>query len=107
MKLGTQIRFEDGREATVVYNSLIGVGIKWGLHDPDPKEFEGTTGNTVDERKPLDWPWQPEALLRKPWPGCERHGFKPEECVPDRYDITRDGLTPNIAVSGGGGADVH
>ena len=38
MKLGTQIRLPDGREGTVVYNSLIGVGIKWGLHDPDPED---------------------------------------------------------------------
>ena len=42
MKLGTQIRFSDGRIATVIYNSLVGVGIKWGSHDPDTKDFEST-----------------------------------------------------------------
>jgi len=30
MKLGTVVRLPDGREGTVVFNSLIGVGIKWG-----------------------------------------------------------------------------
>ena len=52
MKLGTHIRLPDGREATVVYNSLIGVGIKWGLHNPDPADFEGTDGNTVSTHLP-------------------------------------------------------
>jgi hypothetical protein len=42
MKLGTHIRFKDGREGTVVYNSLVGVGVKWGIHYPDPKDFENT-----------------------------------------------------------------
>lgn len=90
-KLGTQIRLPDGREATVVYNSLIGVGIKWGLHDPDPQDFEGTDGNTVAGGMPDGWPWEPDALLRKPWDGCERCGFTPEECVGEAYEITRVG----------------
>jgi hypothetical protein len=92
MKIGTQIRLPDGREGTVVYNSLIGVGIKWGLHDPNPKDFEGTTGNTVDEKEPEDWLWAPEALLRKPWGGCEECGFSEEQCVGDNYVVTRYGL---------------
>lgn len=91
MKLGTQIRFNDGREATVVYNSLIGVGIKWGLHNPDPKDFENTTGNTIDEEVPKDWIWEPEAILRSPWDGCGKHGFSPEQCVDIGYDIIRHG----------------
>lgn len=94
MKLGTQIRLPDGRVGTVVYNSLIGEGIKWGLHDPDPSDFEGTNGNTVGEQtKPDDWPWQPDALLRDPWLGCEQHGFAAEDCVGDEYEVIRDGLS--------------
>ena len=92
MKLGTQIRLIDGREATVIYNSLISVGIKSGLHNPDPKEFEHTTGNTVDEVIPEGWSWEPEALLRKPWDGCERHGFTRDQCIDVDYEITRYGL---------------
>lgn len=92
MKLGTQIRLPDGREGTVVYNSLIGVGIKWGLHDPDPEEFEGTTGNTIEEDIPDGWQWEPEALLRDPFEGCERHGFTRDQCVGREYKILRTGM---------------
>ena len=93
MKLGTQIRLPDGREGTVVYNSLIGVGIKWGLHDPDPADFEGTTGNTINkDPQPEDWGWEPEALLRAPWDGCERCDWKADQCVGDDFDIPRHGL---------------
>lgn len=91
MKLGTQIRLLDGRVGTVVYNSLIGVGIKWGLYDPNPADFEGTTGNTVNDRVPEDWPWEPEALLRDPWDGCERVGFTRDQCVGTDYEIVRNG----------------
>lgn len=92
MKLGTHIRLPDGREATVIYNSLIGVGIKWGLHDPDPKDFEGTNGNLTDYQPPPDWEWDPDALLRDPWKGCEKCGFTPEQCVGQEFDIIRNGL---------------
>lgn len=94
MQLGTHVRLPDGREGTVVYNSLIGVGIKWGLHDPDPKDFEGTSGNTVPEVEstPGEWPWQPDALLREPWPSCSEHGFAPSACVGTEYEIIRVGL---------------
>jgi hypothetical protein len=92
MKLGTQIKFSDGREATVVFNSLVGAGIKWGLHDPQPDDFEGTDGNTFQTGAPDGWEWKPEALLRDPWPGCERTGFTAEECVGTDYEVTRVGL---------------
>ena len=81
MKLGTHIELADGRTGTVVYNGLIGVGIKWGLHNPDPADFAGTTGDTGDEDVPDDWPWKPDALLRDPWDGCERTGFTAAQCV--------------------------
>lgn len=92
MKLGTQLRFPDGREATVIYNSLIGVGVKLGLHDPDPRDFDRTTGNTIDEHPPDGWPWEPDALLRPPFSGCERYGFTEGQCVGNDYEITRLGL---------------
>ncbi len=92
MKLGTQIRLKDGREGTVVYNSLIGVGIKWGLHNPEPEDFEGTTGNLLEDKVPEDWPWKPNALLREPFNGCERWGFTKDECVGTDYEIIRMGL---------------
>ena len=93
MKLGTQIKFRDGRVGTMIYNSLIGEGIVWGLHDPNPSDFEGTDGNTVVDGAPADWEWEPVALLREPWDGCERCGFSKEQCVGSDYVIIRDGLT--------------
>ncbi|HUV63440.1 MAG TPA: hypothetical protein VMW24_06045 [Sedimentisphaerales bacterium] len=87
MKLGTIIRLPDGSEGTVVYNSLIGAGIKWGRHKPDPKDFEGSSGNLVKWDAPDRWPWEPEALLRDPWPGCERNGWRPEQCVGGEFEI--------------------
>lgn len=94
MKLGTQIQFPDGREGTVVFNSLIGVGIMWGLHDPDPADFEGTNGGLlrVEESVVRDFPWKPEAILRDPWPSCEACGFTDAQCVGDDYEITRVGV---------------
>jgi len=91
MELGTQIKFIDGRVGTVIYNSLIGVGIKWGLHDPDPADFEGTDGNTVSGGAPDNWEWEPDALLRKPWDGCEKYGFRKEQCIDLDYEIIRYG----------------
>ncbi len=91
MKLGTQVELPDGRVGTVVYNGLIGVGIKWGRHDPDPADFEGTTGNTIDEHVPEGWKWEPDALLRDPWDGCERYGFAATDCVGSDYKILRNG----------------
>ena len=91
MKLGTQIQLSDGRVGTVVYNSLIGVGIKWGLHAPNFADFVGTTGNTVNESIPQNWQWEPDALLREPWAGCERHGFSPANCVGEDFIIIKEG----------------
>lgn len=87
MKLGTKIKMHDGRIATVVYNSLIGVGVKWGAHNPDPQDFIGTTGNTIDENMPAEWQWEPDALLRDPWDGCERSGFTMAQCIGENYEI--------------------
>ena len=96
MKLGTQMRLSDGREGTVIYNSLIGVGIIWGLHDPNPADFEDTDGNTVSNGSPPDWLWEPEALLRDPWVGCEDCGFMPYQCVGNDFEIIRNGLDNDL-----------
>lgn len=87
-QLGSQVRLPDGRCGTVVYNSLVGVGIKFGLHDPDLADFEYTDGNTRYSGAPDDWPWEPEALLRDPWPGADKYEL---ECVGEEYDIIRCG----------------
>lgn len=65
-QLGTQVKLPDGRLATVVYNSLVGVGVKFGLHDPDPADFDGTDGNTFQDGSDRSFAWQPDALLREP-----------------------------------------
>ena len=72
MKLGTHIQLADGRKGTVVYNSLDGVGIKWGIHYPSPEDFTGTHGGLFgSERVPDDWPWYADAMLRDSYRGCD------------------------------------
>ena len=89
MRMGTHIKLADGRVGTVVYNSLIGVGIKWGLHNPPPEDFENTDGNTVSDSVPYEgWPWEPDALLRGYWPGCPV-GL---ECVGENCEIIQGGI---------------
>ena len=86
-QLGTQVRLPDGREGTVIYNGLDGVGIKWGLHDPDPADFRNTSGGLVTEQVPDDWPWVPDAMLRDPY----KYGHADLEYVGDDVDIIRVG----------------
>jgi len=92
VKLGTHIKLPDGRTGTVVYNSLVGVGIKWGLHNPNPDDFIGTDGNTVTDGMPDGFEWEPDALLRDPWPRCEQYGFRSDECIGDEYSVIDGGL---------------
>ncbi len=66
-RLGTIVRLPDGREGTTVYNGLDGVGIKWGRHKPDPKDFEGTCGGVIAQEPPPNWKWFPDAMLREPY----------------------------------------
>ncbi len=90
MKLGTIIKLSDGRIGTVVFNSLIGVGIKWGKHFPNPEDFAGTNGNLLkSEPMPDDWPWQPDALLRKPLKpnAFKDYGFSDKDCVGEDYEV--------------------
>jgi len=90
MKLGTQIQLSDGRIGTVVFNGLCGVGIKWGQHDPDPKDFENTHGDIFDSNPPLNWPWRYDAMLRDPWKGAaeEEPGV---EFVGEDFEVIRAG----------------
>lgn len=83
MKLGTHIVLPDGRKATVVYNSLDGVGIKWGIHEPDPEDFKNTNGNLFRTENKKDWPWFPEAMLRNP--DVQRYFDIP--CVGESYEL--------------------
>ena len=92
MRLGTQVELPDGRQGTVTYNSMIGVGIKWGLHNPDPKDFFCTDGNSVLFGTPPNWQWEPDALLRDPWLECTDYGFSEDQCVGKEFTIIRDGL---------------
>lgn len=84
-QLGTIVQLPDGREGTVVFNSLVGIGIKWGRHNPRHEDFEGTTGNTLAASAPMPegWPWEPDALLRDPADG----EIMDMPCVCDPCDI--------------------
>ncbi len=84
-KLGSHIRLPDGREGTTVFNGLCGVGIKWGLHDPPPEDFENTSGDVFGGEPPTDWPWFAEAYLREHWPGADA------ECVGEDFEVIREG----------------
>jgi hypothetical protein len=69
---GTIVRVPDGRIGTVVYNGLDGVGIKWGVHHPDPSDFDGTYGGVVSPSRDMtDFPWEPDAMLRDPYSNPE------------------------------------
>lgn len=80
--LGTQIRLPDGREATVVYNGLEGIGAKLGLHSPSSEDFVGSSGGLLRDNTPVDFLWFPDILLRDPndWTP-PRHEFDGMECV--------------------------
>jgi len=81
MKLGTKVKMKDGRIGTVVYNGLDGVGVMWGEHNPDPADFEGTSGGCFDDDVREDWPWHPEAMLRDSYPSASL------PCVGDDYEV--------------------
>ena len=82
IKLGTHVRLPDGREATVVYNGLEGIGVKLGLHNPQPSDFAGTTGGLMRGDIPTDFNWFPDILLRdsNEWTP-PKHELDGMECV--------------------------
>jgi hypothetical protein len=82
MKAGTLIKLPDGRDGTVVYNSLDGVGIIWGHKTVDVDAimnscpiFSGDNEGNIPS---------PEALLRTPYEGqwCE--------CVGDEFEVVSE-----------------
>lgn len=85
-KLGTIVRLPDGRVGTTVLNSLSGVGIKWGRHDPDPAVFEGTHGGTLSGERDVPAEWHPDAMLRDPYPSAVL------PCVGEVFVVERFGL---------------
>lgn len=83
-KAGAFIRLPDGREGTVVYHGLDGVGIMFGRIEVDIEALHNA--NPVTGERPADWPYDPEAMLReksewsaKLWPGIE--------CVGTEYEV--------------------
>jgi len=90
LSLGSFVKLPDGREGTVTFNGLIGVGIKWGRHHFNPAIFKGSVADLgmigVTGPKPSEEleALEPDALLRESWPNA------PYECVGEDYEV----LTP-------------
>lgn len=85
MAPGTVVRLADGREATVVYNSLCGYGVKMGRIMLSANQIEAIyqgDGNTLHNGNPTGRAdIEPEAWLRDPWPGAKM------PCVGEDYEI--------------------
>lgn len=92
MKLGTQILTEGGREATVTFNGLCGVGIIYGLHNFTEEEIEAFRKTTADlftqELDPILDDYEPIALIRDKKDGIIE-GMK---CVGSEYKILKEGI---------------
>jgi len=90
-ELGTQVRLPDGRYATVVFNGLTGVGVKYGLHDPDPADFEGTCADLFEQEVPEHMEcWLPDAMLREK--EAEKYLDLPCICEETDVEVIRWGL---------------
>lgn len=88
MKPGTVVRLADGRIATVVYNSLMGYGVRMGriklTHEMLDAIYSGD-GNTVVDGNPSGMAEiEPEALLRDGWPAA------PMPCVGESYEVEEE-----------------
>ena len=81
MKAGTIIELPDGRTGTVVYNSLDGVGIKWGKHNVTIKNIQGCGNLFNNEKVADDYDLYPDAMLRESYPGADL------ECVGGEFKI--------------------
>lgn len=86
MKAGKHVRLPDGREGTVVYNGLDGVGIKWGLHDVTAEQIGGN-GNLWNNIPPRDFEWFPDAMLRKPYKVATYMNEDGIEYVGDDFEV--------------------
>lgn len=80
MRAGTIVKLPDGREGTVVYNGLDGVGIKWGRHDVTAEDIGGHANFNTDEPAE-DFKWYPDAMLRDPYQYAEL------DCVGSDFEV--------------------
>ena len=83
MKAGTIIQLPDGRVGTVVYNSLDGVGIKWGRHTITMDDIQGHGGLFENDEASDDYQYYPEAMLRNQYPSATL------ECVGEQFKIAK------------------
>jgi hypothetical protein len=83
MKAGTIVKLSDGRIGTVVYNSLDGVGIKWGEYNITAADIVGHGGLFSNDTAPDDYKWFPDAMLRDNYPAASL------SCVGEDYEIVR------------------
>ena len=81
MKAGTIIELPDGRIGTVVYNSLDGVGIKWGVHNITINDIQGSGNLFNNEEVDDDYDLYPDAMLRSAYSGTDL------ECVGEDFKI--------------------
>lgn len=86
MKPGTIVRLQDGREGTVVYHGLDGYGIKWGRVAVDMDVI--LAPNPLFGKRPKDWPYDPDAMLREPVsPAVDARLWPRMECVGEDYEV--------------------
>ena len=81
MKAGTIIKLQDGRIGTVVYNSLDGVGIKWGRYRITLHDIQGHGALFSNDKATDDYEYYPDAMLRNPYPSADL------PCVGEDYEI--------------------
>lgn len=84
MQAGKIVRLPDGREGTVVYNGLDGVGIKWGRYNVTA-EMIGGHANFNQDGPPDDFEWFPDAMLRDPY----KYGDKNLEYVGNDFEVVQ------------------
>jgi len=82
MKPGTIVRLPDGREGTVVYHGLDGYGIRWGRVGIDSDKI--LQANPLFGDKPVDYEYEPEAMLREDYPSAD------VPCVGEKYEVIRE-----------------
>jgi len=86
MRPGTVVRLPDGRVGTVVYHNLDGYGIIWGEVEVDVDKILDTA--PLFGGPPHDWPYEPEAMLREPYPSAAL------ECVGEEFEIVSEKEKP-------------
>lgn len=84
-KPGDIVKLPDGRIGTVVYNGLDGWGIMWGIVDVDINIL--TSACPLFGKKPDNYPYITEAMLRESYPSAIKNGL---ECVGREFEIIDD-----------------